>query len=343
MVAVHYAPAEAGGVLRLAGLVFTLATGPAANATLRVVRSTAVDDEFDEEELAYSGRTGGRLVHDSLVECGVDTVFGYSGGANLPILDQFHNSPMRFVVNRSEQCCGHAAEGYARSSGRVGVILTTSGPGLTNIITPLQALKKCALRTRAWPASAKPRPPPILPLPVPRRMRANARSNSQTSPVDGPSPLVASPRHHWPPSHLSPPPTIVRQDARGDSTPIVALSGQVPTAAVGSDAFQECMAVDLTRPCTKWSYQVQSVEEVRSVVHEAFRVASSGKPGPVHLDLPKDVMTAVLRGASLPLPLQPPPTPIDQRALKKVAHLLKIAKKPIFYVGQVVSTSAYHT
>ena len=102
-------------------------------------------------------------MHDALLENGVDTVFGYSGGANLPILDQFHDSKIRFVMNRSEQCCGHAAEGYARSSGRTGVILTTSGPGLTNIITPLQ-------------------------------------------------------------------------DARGDSTPLVALSGQVPTAAVGTDA-----------------------------------------------------------------------------------------------------------
>jgi len=230
--------------------------------SLRRSKSASVQYLDDnEEDLRFSGLTGGKLVHDSLLENGVDTVFGYSGGANLPILDQFSGSPMRFIVNRSEQCCGHAAEGYARSSGKVGVILTTSGPGLTNIITPLQ-------------------------------------------------------------------------DARGDSTPIVALSGQVPTAAVGTDAFQECLAVDLTRPCTKWSYQVQSVEEVRSVVHEAFRVALSGKQGPVHLDLPKDVMTAVLRGASLPLPLQPPEVPVDQSALARVAQLLKIAKKPIFYVGQ---------
>ena len=225
--------------------------------------SADYDDGF-EEDLRYSGMSGGKLIHEALVECGVDTVFGYSGGANLPILDQFsrqNKSPIRFVMNRSEQCCGHAAEGYARASGRPGVVLTTSGPGLTNIITPLQ-------------------------------------------------------------------------DARGDSTPLIALSGQVPTAAVGTDAFQECLAVDLTRPCTKWSYQVRSVEEVRSVVHEAFRVATSGKPGPVHLDLPKDVMTAVLRGAGLPLPLQPPPAPIDHAALHQVAKLLSIAKKPIFYVGQ---------
>ena len=97
-----------------------------------------IDDFDDDEDLQFSGLTGGRLVHDALLENGVDTVFGYSGGANLPILDQFHDSKIRFVMNRSEQCCGHAAEGYARSSGRTGVILTTSGPGLTNIITPLQ-------------------------------------------------------------------------------------------------------------------------------------------------------------------------------------------------------------
>jgi len=149
----------------------------------------------------------------------------------------------------------------------VGVVLTTSGPGLTNIITPLQ-------------------------------------------------------------------------DARGDSTPILALSGQVPTAAVGTDAFQECLAVDLTRPCTKWSYQVRSVEEVRSVIHEAYRVASTGKRGPVHIDLPKDVMTSLLRGGSLPLPMQPPEMPVDRSALQRVVRLLQVAKKPIFYVGQGANEAA---
>jgi len=232
--------------------------------SMRRSKSTAASFEDDDDpggDLAFSGMSGGKIVHEALVECGIDTVFGYSGGANLPILDQFHESPIRFVMNRSEQCCGHAAEGYARATGRVGVVLTTSGPGLTNIITPLQ-------------------------------------------------------------------------DARGDSTPILALSGQVPTAAVGTDAFQECLAVDLTKPCTKWSYQVKCVEEVRSVVHEAYRVASSGKQGPVHLDLPKDVMTAILRGGSLPLPMQPPPLPVDLHACKRLAELLAVAKKPILYVGQ---------
>jgi acetolactate synthase-1/2/3 large subunit len=124
------------------------------------------------------------------------------------------------------------------------------------------------------------------------------------------------------------------QDARGDSTPILALSGQVPSSAVGTDAFQECLAVDLTRPCTKWSYQVQCVEEVRSVVHEAYRVASTGKQGPVHLDLPKDVMTALLAGGSLPLALHPPPLTIDKGALEHIVQLLHTAEKPILYVGQ---------
>lgn len=160
--------------------------------------------QFDgvyEEDLRFSGFSGGKLVHDSLVENGVDTVFGYSGGANLPILDQFSDSPMRFIVNRSEQCCGHAAEGYARSSGKVGVVLTTSGPGLTNIITPLQAATTSPSARLAY----------LLTEYVHAVMAC----------CDGSCPPLAS---------LLCPPT---QDARGDSTPIVALSGQVPTAAGG--------------------------------------------------------------------------------------------------------------
>ena len=158
----------------------------------------------DEEDLAYPGMTGGQIVY------GLSSSAASRPSATRAALLPVSTSSTRArstSSERSEQCCGHAAEGYARSTGKTGVILTTSGPGLTNIITPLQ-------------------------------------------------------------------------DARGDSTPILALSGQVPTAAVGTDAFQECLAVDLTRPCTKWSYQVKSVEEVRSVVHEAFRVASTGKRGP---------------------------------------------------------------
>lgn len=124
------------------------------------------------------------------------------------------------------------------------------------------------------------------------------------------------------------------QDAKGDSVPIVALSGQVPTSVVGTDAFQECSAVDLTRPCCKWSYQVRTVEEVRSVVHEAFAVAQQGKKGPVHLDLPKDVMVALLQGESLPVVPQPPTPPIDASILAPVAKLMNECERPILYVGQ---------
>jgi len=143
-----------------------------------------------------------------------------------------------------------------------GVILTTSGPGLTNIITPLQ-------------------------------------------------------------------------DAMGDSVPIVALSGQVPTSAVGTDAFQECSAVELTRPCTKWSYQVQSVEEIEAVIDEAFAIANHRKKGPVHIDLPKDVMTTILQGASLPPATERPKIdPPNGDLLAEVARLINTAKRPIIIAGQ---------
>lgn len=124
------------------------------------------------------------------------------------------------------------------------------------------------------------------------------------------------------------------QDAKGDSVPMVALSGQVPTHAVGTDAFQECASVDLTRPCTKWSYQVRSVEEIRSVMHEAFAVATSGKKGPVHIDLPKDVMVSILNGEELPVSVPPPKVAIDPSNLADIARLMNGAERPILYVGQ---------
>jgi len=209
------------------------------------------------------------MVYESLVDNGVRTVFGYSGGANLPVLDQFNaenSTAIQFIMNRSEQCCGHAAEGYAKSSGRTGVVLVTSGPGLTNIITPLQ-------------------------------------------------------------------------DAKGDSVPLVALSGQVPTAAAGTDAFQECDAVNLTKPCTKWSYQLQSVEEIPAVISEAFAVANRGKKGPVHIDMPKDVMTELLQGESLAPAKNPPFGYLSDNAkdqISKVAELCAVAQKPIIIAGQGV-------
>ena len=142
-----------------------------------------------------------------------------------------------------------------------GVVLTTSGPGLTNIITPLQ-------------------------------------------------------------------------DAMGDSVPMVALSGQVPMGAIGTDAFQECSAVDLTRPCTKWSYQIQSPEEVEPVIDEAFAIANHRKKGPVHIDLPKDVMTTALVGEGLPPAAHAPIPPPNEAQIAEVARLINIAKRPIIIAGQ---------
>ena len=211
------------------------------------------------------------MVYESLVDNGVRTVFGYSGGANLPVLDQFNaenSTAIQFIMNRSEQCCGHAAEGYAKSSGRTGVVLVTSGPGLTNIITPLQ-------------------------------------------------------------------------DAKGDSVPLVALSGQVPTAAAGTDAFQECDAVNLTKPCTKWSYQLQNVEEIPAVISEAFAVANRGKKGPVHIDMPKDVMTELLQGESLAPAKNPPMMPPNPDQISKVAQLCAVAQKPIIIAGQGTRSVAF--
>jgi acetolactate synthase-1/2/3 large subunit len=245
-------------------------------------------------------KIGARILHEALIENHVEHVFGYSGGANLPVLDAFHQSPIRFVMNRSEQCCGHAAEGYAKASGKVGVILTTSGPG-----APRALWRRCASRCAA------------LRVPSPGRCAHGSDSLPTASARAGLTNIITP-----------------LQDAKGDSVPMVALSGQVPTHAVGTDAFQECASVDLTRPCTKWSYQVRTVEEIRSVVHEAFAVANSGKKGPVHLDLPKDVMVALLSGEELPVSAPSPLKAIDPSNLADIARLVNMAERPILYVGQ---------
>src|SRR5262252_6224951 len=164
--------------------------------------------------------SGADIVIKALVDQGVDVVFGYPGGAVLPIYDAlFQQDKVRHVLVRHEQAAVHAAEGYARSTGKVGAVLVTSGPGATNAVTGLT-------------------------------------------------------------------------DALMDSVPIVCLTGQVPTHLIGNDAFQEADTTGITRPCTKHNYLVKSVEELSRKVHEAFHVAKSGRPGPVVIDLPKDVQQA---------------------------------------------------
>ena len=170
--------------------------------------------------MAPAQMTGSAMLLKALVDQGVDTIFGYPGGAVLPIYDALHQqNALRHVLVRHEQAAVHAAEGYARSTGKVGVVLVTSGPGATNAVTGLT-------------------------------------------------------------------------DALMDSIPVVCLTGQVPTHLIGNDAFQEADTTGITRPCTKHNYLVKAIEDLPRIVHEAFYVARSGRPGPVVVDLPKDVLQA---------------------------------------------------
>ena len=164
--------------------------------------------------------TGAEMVIQALVDQGVEHIFGYPGGAVLPIYDAlFQQDKVRHILVRHEQGAVHAAEGYARSTGKVGCVLVTSGPGATNAVTGLT-------------------------------------------------------------------------DALMDSVPIVCITGQVPTHLIGNDAFQECDTVGITRPCTKYNYLVKNIEDLPRVLHEAFYVAASGRPGPVVVDIPKDIQFA---------------------------------------------------
>src|SRR5215217_5976461 len=164
--------------------------------------------------------TGAEMVIRALQDQGVEHLFGYPGGAVLPIYDAlFHQDTIQHILVRHEQGAVHAAEGYARSSGKVGVVLVTSGPGATNAVTGLA-------------------------------------------------------------------------DAMMDSIPLVCLTGQVPTHLIGNDAFQEADTTGITRPCTKHNYLVKDVADLARTLHEAFYVARSGRPGPVVVDLPKDVLFA---------------------------------------------------
>src|SRR6187431_1927877 len=165
--------------------------------------------------------TGAEMVIEALSDQGVQHIFGYPGGAVLPIYDAiFQQQMVQHILVRHEQGAVHAAEGYARSSGKPGVVLVTSGPGATNAITGLA-------------------------------------------------------------------------DAMMDSIPLVCITGQVPTHLIGSDAFQECDTVGITRHCTKHNYLVKSIEDLTRILHEAFFVAQNGRPGPVVIDIPKDVQFAL--------------------------------------------------
>jgi acetolactate synthase I/II/III large subunit len=219
-----------------------------------------------EEELM----TGAEMVIRALVDNGVKHIFGYPGGAVLPIYDELHQqTEIEHILVRHEQGAGHMAEGYARSTGRAGVALVTSGPGATNMVTPLQ-------------------------------------------------------------------------DALMDSIPLVCITGQVPTPLIGSDAFQECDTVGITRPCTKHNWLVKDVNDLPRIIHEAFRIATTGRPGPVVVDIPKDVQFAKGRYVGpdqVSRPSYQPKMQGDLNAIKAAIDLMKTAKRPVFYTGGGVVNS----
>ncbi|MEL6323921.1 MAG: acetolactate synthase 3 large subunit [Pseudomonadota bacterium] len=217
--------------------------------------------------------TGAEMVITALKDQGVEVMFGYPGGAVLPIYDALHQDEgaeaIRHVLVRHEQGAGHAAEGYARSTGRCGVALVTSGPGATNMVTPIT-------------------------------------------------------------------------DAMMDSIPMVVITGQVPSHLIGTDAFQECDTVGITRCCAKYNYLVTDVEKLAETVHEAFHVATSGRPGPVVIDIPKDIQfaTGTYRGRdTVHLPTYRPQTEPTDEAIKRAIRMMKTARRPIFYTGGGVINS----
>ena len=214
--------------------------------------------------------TGAEIVITALKEQGVDVMFGYPGGAVLPIYDALFSEPsIRHVLVRHEQGAGHAAEGYARSTGKAGVALVTSGPGATNMVTPIT-------------------------------------------------------------------------DAMMDSIPMVVITGQVPTHLIGTDAFQECDTVGITRCCAKHNYLVMDVDDLARTIHEAFLIATTGRPGPVVIDIPKDVQFATgtyVGKKGVHKATYKPQTQPSTHAIKAAIQLMKKARRPVFYTGGGVINS----
>ena len=211
--------------------------------------------------------SGAEIVFKALEDHNVEYVFGYPGGAVLPIYDELKNhKSIKHILARHEQGAGHAAEGYARSSGKPGVVLVTSGPGATNVVTALA-------------------------------------------------------------------------DAYMDSIPLVCISGQVPTHLIGTDAFQECDTTGITRPCTKYNWLVKDVNDLAKILHLAFEVATSGRPGPVLIDIPKDVQfkkgpyTINKTKVSKSLNGSKAKENISDKKIDQLIEMMKKSSRPIFYTG----------
>ena len=214
--------------------------------------------------------SGAELVFKCLEDQGVKFIFGYPGGAVLPIYDELKNhSSIKHILVRHEQGAGHAAEGYARSSGKPGVVLVTSGPGATNVVTALT-------------------------------------------------------------------------DAYMDSVPLVCISGQVPTHLIGTDAFQECDTTGITRPCTKHNWLVKDIKDLPKILHEAFKVATTGRPGPVLVDIPKDIQFAKTKYSKPKKEkkiIDKLHSKFSQKEINELVNLISKAKKPIIYTGGGVINS----
>lgn len=248
---------------------------PAPSFNVEPLDSSALTKKRFREDPAMDnsliGLTGGQIFHEMILRNNVDTIFGYPGGAILPVYDAIHDSKsFQFILPKNEQGAGHMAEGYARASGKPGVVLVTSGPAATNVITPMA-------------------------------------------------------------------------DALADGVPMVVFTGQVPTSAIGTDAFQEADVLGISRSCTKWNVMVRTVDDMPRCINEAFEIAMSGRPGPVLVDLPKDVTAAILRN---PIPVKStlPSSALSQitklahdeftmENIERAAALINIAKKPVLYVG----------
>ncbi|MCK0167009.1 acetolactate synthase 3 large subunit [Jannaschia sp. S6380] len=222
------------------------------------------------KQMSGKQMTGAQMVVRALKDQGVDAVFGYPGGAVLPIYDEiFQQNEIRHFLVRHEQAAVHAAEGYARSTGKIGVALVTSGPGATNAVTGLT-------------------------------------------------------------------------DALMDSIPILVISGQVPTFMIGSDAFQEADTVGITRPCTKHNWLVKETDTLAPALHEAFHVATSGRPGPVLVDIPKDIQFAngtYVGPKQIETSHYRPRLKGDPDEIERMVELIETAERPVFYTGGGVINS----
>src|ERR1041385_242863 len=223
---------------------------------------------LNPEKSRFKGKPGAQILHGMLVnDHKVDVMFGYPGGAILPMFDQLYKTPAKFILNRHEQSSGHCADGYARATGKPGICIVTSGPGATNTVTPLAT-------------------------------------------------------------------------AQLDSIPIIVFSGQVATKVIGNDAFQEADVTGSTRPCTKWNYLVKDIRELPRIINEAFLIATTGRPGPVLVDLPKDVTAGICPDEvdDTPRPhvvkrRSEYTNPNHDKQVQEAAELINRSEKPILYVG----------